>query len=58
MKKLPKINMGRLPQLLEDVEKIDLHKLVYKLETVRKGIPAWNKQPTGTLVWSSLEGVS
>ena len=46
--------MGKLPQLLEEVEKIVLHRLVYKLETARKGIPVWNDQPAGTLVLSLL----
>ena len=48
------ISIGKLPQLSEDIEKIDLPRLVYKLETVREIIPVWDDQPAGTLIWSSL----
>ena len=57
VKKSPNISVGKLPQLL-DVEKIDLYRLVYKLETVRKGILVWKDQLTGTSIWSSFGGVS
>ena len=33
---------------------INLHKLVYKLETVGRENPAWYDQPTGTIAWSSV----
>ena len=40
--KSPNLTMGKLPQLLEDIDRINLHQLVYKLETVGREIPTWN----------------
>ena len=45
---------AKLPQLLENIDNINLHKLVYKLETVGRENPAWYDQPAGTIAWSSL----
>ena len=52
--KLPVLNKAKLPQLLENIDNINLHKLVYKLETVGRENPAWYDQPAGTIAWSSL----
>ena len=54
MEKLPNLTKAKLPQLLENINNINLHKLVYKLETVGRENPAWYDQPTGTIAWSSL----
>ena len=49
--KLPVLNKAKLPQLLENIDNINLHKLVYKLETVGRENPAWYDQPAGTIAW-------
>ena len=54
--KLPNLTKAKLPQLLENINNINLHKLVYKLETMGRENPAWYDQPTGTIAWSSLGG--
>ena len=58
MEKLPNLIKAKLPQLLENIDNINLHKLVYKLETVGRENPAWSDHPTGTMAWSSLGGHS
>ena len=52
--KLPNLTKAKLPQFLENIDNINLHKLVYKLKTVGKENPAWYDQPTGIIGWSSL----
>ena len=52
--KLPNLTKAKLPQLLENLDNINLHKLVYKSETVGRENPAWYVQPTGSIAWSSL----
>ena len=39
---------------MENIDNINLDKLVYKLETVGRENLAWYDQPTGTIAWSSL----
>ena len=55
VEKLANLTKAKLPQLLENIDNINLHKLVYKLETMGRENPAWYDQPTGTIAWSSLE---
>ena len=50
----PNLTKAKLPQLLENLDNINLHKLVYKSETVGRENPAWYVQPTGSIAWSSL----
>ena len=52
--KLPNLTKAKLPQLQENLDNINLHKLVYKSETVGRENPAWYVQPTGSIAWSSL----
>ena len=54
--KLPNLTKAKLPQLLKNIDNINLHKVVYKLETVGRKNPAWYDQPTGTIAWSSRGG--
>ena len=55
VEKLVNLTKAKLPQVLENIDNINLHKLVYKLETVGRENPAWYYQPTGTIAWSSPE---
>ena len=42
---MPVLTKAKLPQPLENIDNINLHKLVYKLETVGRENPAWYDQP-------------
>ena len=54
VEKLPNLTKAKLPQLLENIDNINLHELVYYFETVGRENPACYDQPTGTIAWSSL----
>lgn len=54
MKNIPNVSLGKLPYILEQIERTDLHKLLCKLGTVNREIPPRDDNSTGTITWLSI----